>query len=447
VTTRPPVEPRCDYRCYWPYRGTVHERAGRRLHLGTGRTWLRETGAAFVVVGLVVLLFVGFELVGTNFSEQSSQAKLAREFTSELTRAATDASSGAGTTPTTALSLSSVPGVSSRPSRRGGEGSSRTGRSIGTSIGTSVGRPLIRGEPLPVPPPGGALDHLVIPAIGVTRYVVQGVSDAELQMGPGHYPGTPLPGQLGNVAIAGHRTTFGAPFFRLNEVVSGDLIYLTDTSGTTWVYTVRHLWVVGPTDTNVLATSRQADLTLTTCNPRFEAISRLVVRAVLLERLARGTLLPGRLPVVESEQRDLPRPTGSAGPRSAGGPTSPRSTASNPAASSTNGARGRQTGASIGQQNGNGGAVGSVADTPTADTPTVGAAPADNTTGASAGGTWAATLSWAALALVAWTGTRVAAAQLRRYSKVAMLAAGTLLCLVPLWFVFENLVDLLPASI
>ena len=63
-------------------------------------------------------------------------------------------------------------------------------------------------------------------------------------MGPGHYPGTPLPGQPGNVGIAGHRTTFGAPFFRFNEMSRGDLLLLTDTSGTTWVYGVVRQWVV-----------------------------------------------------------------------------------------------------------------------------------------------------------------------------------------------------------
>src|ERR1700722_13538307 len=119
-------------------------------------------------------------------------------------------------------------------------------------------------------------------------------------MGPGHYPGTPLPGQRGNVGIAGHRTTFGAPFFRLNEVVPGDLIYLTDTSGTTWVYSVQREWVVAPTDVGVLDPTQKAELTLTTCNPRFEAISRLVVRAQLEARLAKGTKLAGHLPVTIS---------------------------------------------------------------------------------------------------------------------------------------------------
>ena len=152
------------------------------------------------------------------------------------------------------------------------------------------------GGSVPVPPPGGALDHMVIPAIGIDRYVVEGVGDLDLQMGPGHYPGTPLPGQDGNVGIAGHRTTFGAPFFRLNELVPGDLIYLTDTEDRTWVYDVVQQWVVPPSDIAVLDATHKPVLTLTTCNPRFEATTRLVVRADLLERLPRGAGLANRLP-------------------------------------------------------------------------------------------------------------------------------------------------------
>ena len=69
----------------------------------------------------------------------------------------------------------------------------------------------------PAPTPNGALAHLVIPRIGVNVYVVQGVSDEDLRRGPGHYPQTALPGQVGNAAIAGHRTTYGAPFYSLND--------------------------------------------------------------------------------------------------------------------------------------------------------------------------------------------------------------------------------------
>ena len=69
---------------------------------------------------------------------------------------------------------------------------------------------------------GDVMALLQIPSIGVETYVVSGVQPADLKHGPGHYPDTPMPGQLGNSAIAGHRTTYGQPFYRLDELKPGD---------------------------------------------------------------------------------------------------------------------------------------------------------------------------------------------------------------------------------
>src|SRR3546814_8717472 len=73
-------------------------------------------------------------------------------------------------------------------------------------------------------PEGTAIAHIRIPKIGVDETIIEGVSLADLKHGPGHFPETPLPGQEGNAAIAGHRTTYGAPFNRINELVPGDEI-------------------------------------------------------------------------------------------------------------------------------------------------------------------------------------------------------------------------------
>ena len=86
--------------------------------------------------------------------------------------------------------------------------------------------------PAPPPPPSGeAVAIIRIPKIGVDQAVVEGVSLASLRKGPGHYPSTPLPGEAGNAAIAGHRTTYGAPFNRLDELVAGDEIQVTTVRG------------------------------------------------------------------------------------------------------------------------------------------------------------------------------------------------------------------------
>jgi sortase A len=129
---------------------------------------------------------------------------------------------------------------------------------------------------------GGVVGHLVIPRIGVNDYVVEGTGSAQLAEGPGHYVGTAPIGGAGNVGIAGHRTTHGAPFYNLNELQPGDLIYLTDTAGQTYTYRVAKQFVVAPSDGSVLDPTPTATLTLTTCNPRYWATQRLIVQASLV---------------------------------------------------------------------------------------------------------------------------------------------------------------------
>jgi sortase A len=374
---------------------------------------VRETGLALITAGVVVLLFLGYELVGTNFTEEHSQARLAQAFNAAVSRAPTSTTaSGRG-----------------EPGRKPAPGKTGPGKAGSKSAGArsgSAGRQARPVSPLPVPPPGGALDHLVIPAIGVDRYVVQGVGEAQLQMGPGHYPGTALPGQTGNVAIAGHRTTFGAPFFELNQLGPGDLIYLTDVTGTTWVYDVTHQWVVAPSDVSVLDATRAPVLTLTTCNPRFEATSRLVVRAVLVRGLPPGTRLAGGLPT------SLPGPQHGAGspvPTTAAPP--PPSTTSSPGTTTT--APGATTTAPRQLAGG-------------PDSPTVGAASGRAGGTGDRGALWVGSLGWGYLAVQLWVGTRLLATRRYRWAKVAVVASGALVCLVPLWFAFENAVNLLPAN-
>lgn len=104
--------------------------------------------------------------------------------------------------------------------------------------------------------------------------------------GPGHYPQTASPGADGNFAVAGHRTTYGAPFFHLDELRDGDEVHVTDTDGSRHVYEVRMQRSVSPGDVLVIGPdplqTGRATLTLTTCNPRFSNRERLVVHAELV---------------------------------------------------------------------------------------------------------------------------------------------------------------------
>jgi sortase A len=126
------------------------------------------------------------------------------------------------------------------------------------------------------------LTRLRLRRLGIDVVVVQGVTADALRAGAGHYPNTPLPGDPGNVAIAGHRVTYGRPFRHLDRVVRGDRVELETPVGT-FVYEVTVApFVVAPRDLSVLRQDPRAMLTLTTCNPVHSARERLVVQAVLV---------------------------------------------------------------------------------------------------------------------------------------------------------------------
>ena len=122
---------------------------------------------------------------------------------------------------------------------------------------------------------------LEIPNINVNQFVVSGTDELSLQFGPGHYIGTKLPGSGGNVGIAGHRTTYGAPFSRLDQVSIGDEIYLT-VGLNKYYYMVDDIEVVDANTGDYVLFNRGDDrLTLTTCHPRYSARQRLVVSGIL----------------------------------------------------------------------------------------------------------------------------------------------------------------------
>lgn len=126
---------------------------------------------------------------------------------------------------------------------------------------------------------GDSLTRIKIPALGVNVVVVEGTTESALRAGAGHYPTTPLPCEAGNVAIAGHRTTYGKPFTNLDRLQPGDTIEL-DTPVGGCVYTVTQApFAVAPTDVSVLAATTAKTLTLTTCNPKGSDTQRLIVRA------------------------------------------------------------------------------------------------------------------------------------------------------------------------
>jgi sortase A len=132
------------------------------------------------------------------------------------------------------------------------------------------------------PPPGSVIARIQIPAVGLDQYVVEGTTTGDLEKGPGHIIGTAVPGQAGNVAIAGHRTTFGAPFSRLNQLHRGQTITLTTTTDEELIYSISQLpRVMSSGQVGQLSDFGDDRLTLSTSSPKYFSSGRLVVVAVL----------------------------------------------------------------------------------------------------------------------------------------------------------------------
>lgn len=155
---------------------------------------------------------------------------------------------------------------------------------------------------------GAALTRIAIPSIDVETLVVEGTSAAALRAGAGHYPNTPLPGQEGNVAIAGHRTTYGRPFNRVDELQVGQSVWLSTPIGD-FEYVIadpptdgdcrrtssdRAACITHPKDWSVINQTPEAVLTLTSCHPKGSAAERIIVRAELVEQHPAGTYLQMR---------------------------------------------------------------------------------------------------------------------------------------------------------
>jgi sortase A len=211
-------------------------------------------GRVLIGAGVLLLLFTAYQVWGTSIQESNTQsglrAQLQKEANSAEIRHALAAVVALGKLPT----------------------------------GPPVTAPRTED-----PPEGDPIGDIRIPVIGINQVVVEGTNTPDLRKGPGHYIGTPLPGQGGNAAIAGHRTTYGHPFYNLDSVKVGDPIVLTTLQGI-FVYDTTKSFVVSPSDTHVITNVFSDVLTLTTCNPRFSAATRLIVQA----KLAHSQLFPNR---------------------------------------------------------------------------------------------------------------------------------------------------------
>jgi sortase A len=217
---------------------------------------LGAVGRVCITAGVLILLFVAYQLWGTGIREAQAQRALEDEFEQSL--AGSDADTDADVD----------------------EPDETTTTTEGEDTGDGPAPTSDAGPPPPPPADGEAIARLRIPAIGVDKIVVEGVEVSDLKKGPGHYPSSPLPGQPGNAAIAGHRTTYGAPFNRLDELEAGDEILVTTMQGS-FRYEVREQLIVQPDQVEVLDDFGDDRLTLTACHPKYSARQRIVVVAAL----------------------------------------------------------------------------------------------------------------------------------------------------------------------
>ena len=123
---------------------------------------------------------------------------------------------------------------------------------------------------------------IIIPKIDLEWVVNEGSDRQTLYEGPGHIIETPLPGDIGRCTFSGHRTTYGAPFNKIDDLVEGDLIYLETIKGEIFTYAVTGLEVVDPKDVYILEGSEKRELLLTSCYPEYSAAERIILISELV---------------------------------------------------------------------------------------------------------------------------------------------------------------------
>jgi sortase A len=225
-------------------------------------------GRIMITVGLLMFAFVAYQLWGTGIKTAQAQRTLSAEFDESLAAQSTLPASTTTTTTTT-------PPTTTEPTT--------TDDTVPADTAAPTIAPVL-APANPIPDLGEGVARLEIPRMDLNRIVVEGATAGDLTKGPGHFPETPLPGQLGNAAIAGHRTTHLAPFFDIDKLQPGDEIIVTTLNGR-YVYHVTGTEIVAPEDyAAVIPTTdvTKATLTLVSCTPRYTARNRIIVRSELV---------------------------------------------------------------------------------------------------------------------------------------------------------------------
>ncbi|CAB4722827.1 unannotated protein [freshwater metagenome] len=254
------------------------------------RFWVGGFGRILLVIGVLMFGFVAYQLWGTGIEYRQHQSTLAKEFAERQAEL---------------LGSNETSPDSTSPD------STDPADATGTLVSPTTFPGTKNKKRWPKPAPGDVIAIIAIPKVHKRVYAVAGVDSNDLKQGLGHYPKTPLPGQLGNSAFAGHRTTFGAPLFDIDKLSIGDEIVVDTITNQRYVYLVSSSpRVVAANAGSVVETTNRtvATLTLTSCHPKYSAKERIVVVA---------TLDPSRSGVVEPPFVD-PAPSTTVAPATTG---------------------------------------------------------------------------------------------------------------------------------
>jgi sortase A len=252
------------------------------------RFFVGSVGRILIATGLLMFGFVAYQLWGTGIETARAQNELEHQFEDLLDEPTDEQSSNEQSTGEQTTDEQST-GEQSTGEQSTGEQvtdeqttDEQTTDEVVVPAAVDLSDRAVVQEPVPIKR-GQVLARLEIPRIGVSEYVVPGVTVDDLKKGPGHYPDSPLPGQLGNTAVAGHRTTYGAPFFDVDQLEAGDELIFTMVNGDRFVYLVTFTEIVSASSYHVVTTTDPdiAEATLTSCDPKYTARDRIVVHSVL----------------------------------------------------------------------------------------------------------------------------------------------------------------------
>lgn len=222
------------------------------------RVVIRRIGWGLIGISLLIFAFLGYQLVVTDLLNHRVQTQAKEDLAADLAARRVELPEPE------VVTVDPGPTATSEPTET-----------------PPTTEPEVSFVPEQAGPESSTLGRIVIPKIELDDVMFEGVTRDTLKKGPGHMPGTPVPGQPGNAVVSGHRTTYGRPFYDLDTLAYGDRIEVETATGM-HVYEVRRTLIVKPTDVSVTKPIEGAWLTLTTCNPRFSAAERLVVQAVLV---------------------------------------------------------------------------------------------------------------------------------------------------------------------